>query len=132
MHNNKIKYLLLNPIHRKWWMGPTTVSKHTGRWYTPHLAGIRARWLMVGPLHSTNRCPTSTGAVHKFVTFSCVFMLVQLNKCAVVCGSDLQRGRADGCLSSSILFKYERSRGHLCVLSSTRVRRVALGAVVSE
>ena len=35
--------------------------------------------------------PTSTGAVHKSVTFSCVFMLVQLNKC-VVCGSDLQGG----------------------------------------
>ena len=29
--------------------------------------------------------PTSMGAVHKPVNFSCVFMLVQLNKC-VVCG----------------------------------------------
>ena len=55
------------------------------------------------------------GDVHKFVTFSCVFMLVPLNKCVVVCGSDLQRGHSgDGCLSSSILFKYERSRGHVC------------------
>ena len=44
------------------------------------------------------------------MTFTCVFMLVQLNKCVVVCGSDLQRGHSgDGCLSSSILFKYERS-----------------------
>ena len=33
-------------------------------------------------------------------------MLVQLNKCVVVCGSDLQRGiSGDRCLSSSILFK---------------------------
>ena len=36
----------------------------------------------------------------------------------LVCGSDLQRGHSgDGCLSSSILFKYERSRGHLLVRS---------------
>ena len=55
-------------------------------------------------------------------------MLVQLNKHVVVCGSDLQRGYSgDGCLSSSILFKYESSRGHLFVLSWSRVRRVALG-----
>ena len=40
-------------------------------------------------------------------------MLVQLNKCVVVCGSDLQRRHSgDGCLSSSILFKYECSMGH--------------------
>ena len=72
-------------------------------------------------------CPTSTGAVHKSVT-RCVFMLVQLNKCVVVCGSVLQRGHSgDGCLTSSILFKYERSRGHLFVLSWARVRRVARG-----
>ena len=58
-------------------------------------------------------------------------MLMQLNNYIVVCGSNLQRGRADGCLSSSILYKYERSMGHLFVLSWTRVRRVALG-VVSE
>ena len=39
-----------------------------------------------------------------------------------VCGSDLQRGHSgDGCLSSSILFKYERSMGHLFVLSWARV-----------
>ena len=54
-------------------------------------------------------------------------MLVQLNNC-VVCGSDVQRGHSgDGCLSSSILFKYECSRGHLFVLSWARVRRVVLG-----
>ena len=48
--------------------------------------------------------------VHKSVTFSCVFMLMQLNKC-VVCGSDLQREHCgDGV--SLILFIYERSRGH--------------------
>ena len=65
------------------------------------------------PFHSTNRFPTSTGAVHKSVTFSCVFILVQLTKC-IVCGSDQQRGHSgDGCLFLSILFKYESSRGNL-------------------
>ena len=48
-----------------------------------------------------------------------------------MCGSDLQRG-GDGCLVSSILFKYERGRGHLFVLSWAKVRRVARGSVVSE
>ena len=79
-----------------------------------------AHWAMVSPpssrhpnplapLHSTSRCPTSTGAVHKSVTFSCVFRLVQLNKCVVVCGSDLQRGHSGDrfclrrcCLSMSV------------------------------
>ena len=57
---------------------------------------------------------------------------MQLNNCVAVCGSALQRGNSgDGCLSSSILFKYESSRGHLFVLSGARVRRVALGSVVS-
>ena len=79
----------------------------------PHLAGSRARWCPL--LHSTSRWPTSTSAVNKSVTFMCVFMLVQLNKCVVVCGSDLQS-----------LFKYECSMGHLFVLSWARVRRVAL------
>ena len=97
---------------------------------SPHLASIRARWLPGGPLYSTSRCPTSTGAVHNSVTFRCVFMLVQLNKC-VVCGSDLKRGHScDGCLSSSILFEYEHSKGHLFVLSWVMVRRVALGSVL--
>ena len=51
------------------------------------------------------------GAVHKSVTFRCMFMLVQLNNC-VVCGSNLKRGHSgDRCLSSSILFKYECSMG---------------------
>ena len=73
------------------------------------------------------------GAVHKSVTFRCVFILVQLNKCVVVCGSDLQRGQSDDrCFSSSILFKYECSMGHLFVLGWARVRRVARGSVVSE
>ena len=35
-------------------------------------------------------------------------------------------------VTSSILFKYERSRGDLFVLSWARVRRVAWGSVVSE
>ena len=59
-------------------------------------------------------------------------MLVQMNKC-VVCGSDLKRGHSgDGCLSLSILFKYECSIGHLFVLSWDSLRRDALGSVVSE
>ena len=58
---------------------------------------------------------------------------LQVNKCFVVYGFDLQRGhRGDGCLSSPILFKYERSREHLIVLIWARVRRLALGSVVSE
>ena len=87
------------PSTEKWWKGPTTVSMHTGISYPPHLTGIWARWWLVPPpFHSTSRCSTSTGAVHKSVTCSCVFMLVQLNKC-----SDLQRGHSgDGCLTSAI------------------------------
>ena len=66
------------------------------------------------------------------MTCSCVFMLVQLNKC-VVCGSVLQRGHSgDGCLTSSILFRYECNRGHLFVLSWARVRQVSRGSVLSE
>ena len=45
---------------------------------------IRARGLTGRPLHSTSRFPVSTGAVHKSMTFGCMFMLVQLNK-RVVC-----------------------------------------------
>ena len=60
-------------------------------------------------------------------------MFVQLNKCVVVCGSVLQRVHSgDVCLTSLILFKYERSRGHLIVLSWARVRRVTRGSVSSE
>ena len=56
-------------------------------------------------------------------------MFAQLNKC-VVCGSVLQRGHSgDGCLTSSILFRYELSSGHLFVLRWARVRRVARGSV---
>ena len=35
-----------------------------------------------------------------------------------------------GVLASSILFKYERSRGHLFVLGWVRVRRVAMAGEV--
>ena len=38
----------------------------------------------------------------------------------------------NGCLSSSILFKYECRVGHLFTLSWSRAQRVALGSVVSE
>ena len=61
-------------------VGPTTPPKmvegSNNRFYahrlmlSPHLASIRARWLTGDSLHSTSRCPTSTGAVHKSVTFS--------------------------------------------------------------
>ena len=57
---------------------------------------------------------------------------MQLNKCVVMCDFVLQRGHSgDIYLSSSILFKYEGSVGHLFVLSWDRVRRVALGSVAS-
>ena len=60
-------------------------------------------------------------------------MFAQLHKYVVVCSSVLQRGHSgDGCLTSSTLFKYERSKGHLFVLSWARVRRVARESVVSE
>ena len=78
----------------------------------PYLTGIRGRWLYGDPPPFNQQVPHLHGS-NKSVTFSCVFRLVQLHKC-VVCGSDLQRGHSDdGCLYSSILFKYERSRGHL-------------------
>ena len=57
-------------------------------------------------------------------------MCAQLNKCVGVCGSVLQRGHSgDGGLTSAILIKYERSRGHLLVLSWARLRRVAWGVL---
>ena len=60
-------------------------------------------------------------------------MFGQLNKCVVVCGSVLQRGHSgDGCLTSSLLFKYERSMEHLFVLIWARAPRVAQGSVVSD
>ena len=58
-----------------------------------------------------------------------MFILVQLNKCVVMCGSASQRGRSgDGCLSLSI----ENRVGHLFLQGWARVRQVALGSVVSE
>ena len=57
-------------------------------------------------------------------------MLVHFNKCVVVCGSDLQGGHSgDGCLSSSILFKYESSRGHLFVLSCSEYDEMLWGVL---
>ena len=48
-------------------------------------------------------------------------MLVQLNKCVVVSGTDLQmRHSGDGCLSSSILFEYESRMGHFWFLHLIR------------
>ena len=99
----------------------------------PHLVGIQARWLTGGPIHSVSRLPIFTKSVHKSVTLCCVFLLVvQLNKCVVMCGSVLQMEHSDdGCLSLSILFEYESRVGHLFVLRWTRVRRVAPESVVS-
>ena len=49
-------------------------------------------------------------------------MCAQLNKCVVVCGSVLQKEHSgDGSLTSSMLFKYERSKEHLFVLGWVRV-----------
>ena len=62
-----------------------------------------------------------------------MYLCVYVGAIEQVCGSDLLRGHSgDGCLTSSILFKYERNRGHLFVLSWARVRLAARGSVVSE
>ena len=93
------------------------ISMHIGQWDRP---SSRHTGMLVD--HSTSKCPTSMGAIHKSMTFSCVSLLTQLNKCVVVCGSDLQRGgigSGDG--SSSILVKHNHSRGHLFVLGWARV-----------
>ena len=82
------------PFHRKMVEGSNNRFYAHRPMVSPHLSGIQTRWLTGDPLHSTSSCSTSTGAVHKSVACSCVFMLVH------------------GCLTSSILFKYERSRGH--------------------
>ena len=75
---------------------------------------------MVAPLHSARRIPTFTGDVHKSMSY--MLILVQLNKC-VVCGSVLVRGHSGyGCLSKSVLFKYECKIGHLFVLSLKSAR----------
>ena len=114
-------------------VGPTPPLKNNGGvqqpfLYTPADGIPLSNWLR-GPL--VDWWPPSTGAVHKSVTCSCVSMFAQLNKCVVVYGSVLQRRHSgDGCLTLLILFKYERSRGHLFVLSWARVRRVARGVVV--
>ena len=48
-----------------------------------------------------------------------------------MCSTILQRGHSgDGCLSSSIFFKYEYRVGHLFLLSWAKLRRVAMGSVV--
>ena len=86
------------PLYRKMLEGSNNRFYAHRPIVSPHLNGIWARWLTGGPLHSTSRCPTSTGAVQKSVTFSCVFMLVLLNKCVAVCGSDLQRGQVVMCV----------------------------------
>ena len=55
--------------------------------------------------HTARMDAKSTRSVHKSVTLRCVFVLVQLNKCVVVCGSLLRRAHSgDEGLSSSNLF----------------------------
>ena len=81
---------------------------------------------------SASRLPTFTEAVHKSVTLGCVFMLMKLNNCVVVCGSVLKMGIVVMCVSSSILFKCESRLGYLFVLSWARVRRVAKGSILSK
>ena len=67
------------------------------------------------------------------MTLRCVFILVQLNKFVVVCGSAVPRGNIGNVfLSAYILFKCDCRVSHLFILSWARVRRVALGSVVSE
>ena len=66
-------------------------------------------WLTVADIHSSNSLPTSTGSVHKSMTVI-VLILVQLNKCGVVCDCILYRRHSgDGCWSASILFRCERN-----------------------
>ena len=79
------------------------------------------------PPKTVNRAHIAWGG--EFLLSSSLSPPVQLNKC-VVCGSVLQRGNGCvGCLSSSIVFRYECRVGHLFVLSW--VRRVALESFVS-
>ena len=66
------------------------------------------------PIHLAS---TLHGAVHKSVTVSYELILVQLNKCVVVCGSVLYRDNMVMVVSASIWFKCECRMGHYLVLS---------------
>ena len=93
-----------------------------------HLLGIQARW----PPPFSQHTPHLHGSRPQIRDLELCVYFVQLNNC-VVCGSILKMGHScDGCLSSSILFKYECRVGHLFVLNWARVRRVAMDSVVSE
>ena len=108
-------FLSAPPLHRRMVEGSNNRFLRTPADGIPPSSRHPGPWSTGGPLHAISRCPTSTGAVHKSMIFRCVFMLVQLNKWAVVCGSDMQRGHSgDGCLSSLILFKYECSMERVC------------------
>ena len=74
------------------------------------------------PLPFSPQTPHLHGTVNKSRTLRWVLILVQLNKCVVVCGSVLPRGNSShGFWSSLILFKYDSNVGHLFVLSWVRV-----------
>ena len=54
-----------------WLMVPPLLSHHLGPLANEY------------PLHSPSSLPTTTGTAHKFVTVSCVLILVQLNTCVL-------------------------------------------------
>ena len=84
---------------------------------------------MVAPPFN-QQIPTCTGAVHKSVTLSCGFMLVELNKCVVVCDSDFQGGIVVmGVCLRRFCIKNESSMGHLFVQSCARVQRMIWGVL---
>ena len=93
---------------------PKMVEGSNNSFYAPrpmvsnHLTGMQSRWSTGGPLHSTTRRPTTTGAVHKSLTFRCVFMLVQLNKCVVTLCKEgiVVMGVCLSCVSVTINYKF--------------------------
>ena len=86
--------------------GPTSVSRHAD---IPHSVGIQSHLLnarKIAAFHSASRLPTPTWTVHKSVTVECGFILVQLNKCVVVCGSVLQRGHSGASAAKKYIQRY--------------------------
>ena len=84
------------------------------------------------PFHSASSLPTTTGSVHKPRAVRLVLIWIQFNKCDVVYATVLHRGHGDDVyVSALILFRYERSMGSSFVLPWARVRRGALGSVVT-
>ena len=77
--------LSASPLHRKMVEGFNNCFYVQRPMVSPIYPASGPAGRLVAHLHSNSRCPTSTGAVHKSVTFRSVFMLVQLNKYVVLC-----------------------------------------------